>query len=104
MGFKLFTSAPFFDAGLCASACTAQNAYNTAHPPTDGSAVKFCHFFNTYLLLKNGVNQGQYCSMYTQAWDDSYAVNTGMTQGSDVYTIEFSYSFSDAEAVEGGSC
>jgi hypothetical protein len=33
--------------------------------------------------------------MYTQPWDSSYATNTGQTRGTDVYTIEYSYSYSN---------
>ncbi|KAK8036389.1 hypothetical protein PG991_001526 [Apiospora marii] len=89
---KVFTGGPF-DAGLCAAACSAQSAYNLAHPPSDGSKPKTCQFFNTYMLLKNGVPEGQYCSLYTMAWDNSYAKNTGQYRGSDRYTIAYSYTF-----------
>ncbi|KAK8119239.1 uncharacterized protein PG998_003865 [Apiospora kogelbergensis] len=89
---KVFTSGPF-DAGLCAAACSAQSAYNLAHPPSDGTNPKTCQFFNTYMLLKNGVPEGQYCSMYTMAWDNSYAKNTGQYRGNDKYTIAYSFTF-----------
>ncbi|KAK8011633.1 hypothetical protein PG990_010598 [Apiospora arundinis] len=89
---KVFTSGPF-DAGLCAAACSAQSAYNIRYPPKDGSKPKTCQFFNTYMLLKNGVPEGQYCSLYTMAWDSSYAKNTGQNRGNDKYTIAYSYSF-----------
>lgn len=89
---KVFTDGPF-DAGLCAAACSAQSAYNLRHPPTDGTKPKTCQFFNTYMLLKNGVPEGQYCSLYTMAWDASYAKNTGQYRGNDKYTIAYSYSF-----------
>ncbi|KAG9739718.1 hypothetical protein KCU73_g9405, partial [Aureobasidium melanogenum] len=56
---KLFTSGPF-DETLCAAACTAQSAYNLKHPPSSGFP-KLCQFYNTYVLLKDGVSQGQYC-------------------------------------------
>ena len=58
----IFTSGPF-DAGLCAAACSAQNGYSVSHPPADGSKPKTCQFFNTFMLLKNGVPEAQYCSM-----------------------------------------
>ncbi|KAK8097518.1 hypothetical protein PG984_016657 [Apiospora sp. TS-2023a] len=89
---KVFTDGPF-DAGLCAAACSAQSDYNLRHPPTDGTKPKTCQFFNTYMLLKNGQPEGQYCSLYTMAWDPSYAKNTGQYRGSDRYTIAYSYSF-----------
>ncbi|KAL9104173.1 MAG: hypothetical protein Q9187_008932 [Circinaria calcarea] len=92
MGYKLFTNTPF-DPRLCSAACDAETAYLAAHPPSDGSKPKACTFFNTYLLLKNGVNEGQYCTMYTQAWGKSYAVNDGQWRGTDHYTISYSFSF-----------
>lgn len=59
---KTFADGPF-DAGLCAAACTAQSDYNINHPPTDGTKPKTCQFFNTYMLLKNGVPEAQVCSL-----------------------------------------
>ena len=91
MGSKVFTSGPF-DAGLCSAACTAQSQYNLRHPPATGSPST-CQFFNTYLLLKNGVSVGQYCAMYTEAWNSTWATNTGQYRGTDKYTIAYSYSF-----------
>jgi hypothetical protein len=73
MGSKIFTTS-IFDPNLCAAACESQNAYNTAHPPSTGSPA-LCKFFNTYLMAVNGRPQGQYCAMYTEPWDNSYATN-----------------------------
>lgn len=58
IGSKLFNSGPF-DESLCAAACTAQSAYNLKHPPSSGTP-KLCQYYNTYVLLKDGVSQGQY--------------------------------------------
>ncbi|OCL15259.1 hypothetical protein AOQ84DRAFT_358179 [Glonium stellatum] len=91
MGSKVFTSGPF-DAGLCSAACTAQSQYNLRHPPATGNPST-CQFYNTYILLKNGVSVGQYCAMYTQAWNSTWATNTGQYRGTDKYTIAYSYSF-----------
>jgi hypothetical protein len=96
MGYKLFNDGAPFDPGRCAAACTAQTAYNIAHPPSDGSAPMLCNFVNTYILNDNGVSQGQYCSLYNETWDASYATNFGQTRGSDIYTIDDSYSYSNA--------
>jgi hypothetical protein len=73
MGAKIFTQS-FFDPSLCAAACKSQNEYNVAHPPQTGSP-KICRFFVTYMSEINGSPEGQYCAMYTQAWDKSYATN-----------------------------
>lgn len=95
MGHKLFNDGPF-DPRLCSAACDAQSAYNLRHPPTDGSTPKICRFFNTYILNKNGVGQGQYCSLYTQAWSQVYATNKGQTRGSDKYTISYSFAYTNS--------
>ena len=58
IGSKLFDPGPF-DESLCAAACTAQSAYNLKHPPSSGSP-ELCQFYNTYVLFKDGISQGQY--------------------------------------------
>ena len=50
-------------------------------------------FFNAYVLSKNGIAQGLYCSFYNQTWDASYATNYGQYRGSDRYTVSRSYSY-----------
>lgn len=65
MGSKIFTSGPF-DAGLCSAACTAQSNYNLQHPPKTGKP-QTCQFYNTYMLYKNNIAQGQYCAMVSRA-------------------------------------
>ncbi|GAB7343586.1 hypothetical protein MBLNU457_1588t1 [Dothideomycetes sp. NU457] len=100
MGYKLFQNQPF-DIALCAAACSAQTQYNLAHPPQDGQPMT-CQFFNTYILLKNGENVGQYCSLYNETWAPSYATNYGQYRGSDHYTIDHSYSTSNA--TDAGVC
>lgn len=93
MGYQLFTQGAF-DAKLCAVACQQTNKYALEHPPANGKP-SLCRYFNTYILLKNGVSQGQYCSMYTQEWDASYATNNGQYRGEDHYTIQYSFGFTD---------
>ena len=102
MGSKIFTAGPF-NASLCADYCSSQNTYNTAHPPTDGSPVQTCQFFNTYILYINTTSntQGQYCAIYSEAWDSSYATNTGQYRGSDHYMIEYSYTFTNSSSAGG---
>ncbi|RWA11047.1 hypothetical protein EKO27_g4042 [Xylaria grammica] len=70
LGSKMFTDGPF-DPALCAAACTAQSEYNLAHPPTVGSA-QTCQFFNTYLLLKNGLPEGQDLLSTSHLVQDTY--------------------------------
>jgi hypothetical protein len=93
IGSKVFASGPF-NATLCTEACNAQNVYNLAHPPADGSPVQTCQFVNTYILSVNSKTAlGQYCAMYSQNWASKYATNTGSYSGNDRYTVGFSYSF-----------
>ncbi|KAG9568413.1 hypothetical protein KCU71_g2119, partial [Aureobasidium melanogenum] len=95
MGAKVFASGPF-NASLCAASCNAQNVYNLANPPSDGSPVQTCQFFNTYILSLNGKTAlGQYCAMYSSSWTNKYATNVGQYRGNDHYTVGFSYSFSN---------
>ncbi|PSN74204.1 hypothetical protein BS50DRAFT_605806 [Corynespora cassiicola Philippines] len=91
MGVKIFTEGPY-DPKLCAAACTATSDYNREHPPEIGP-VKTCQFFNTYILLKNGQFEGQYCAMYTRAWDSSYATNPGQWRGDDYYSVQNSLTY-----------
>jgi hypothetical protein len=93
MGYKLFVENAF-DAKLCATACKETNKWALEHPPATGKP-QLCRYFNTYILLKNGVSQGQYCSMYTQEWDASFATNDGQYRGDDHYTIQYSFGFTD---------
>ncbi|KAF2228124.1 hypothetical protein BDZ85DRAFT_315612 [Elsinoe ampelina] len=96
MGVALFNSGPF-DIKLCADACNLKSKYNLEHPPTDGTPVTTCQFFNTYILYINESSnaQGQYCAMYSQTWSDKYAVNKGQTRGYDRFLILNSYSVSN---------
>ncbi|KAI0136404.1 hypothetical protein BJ170DRAFT_727865 [Xylariales sp. AK1849] len=91
MGLKIFSSGPF-DPALCTSACTAQTEYNIAHPPASGSP-QTCQFVNTYMLIENGGSGIQICSLYSASWDVSYATNTGQYRGNDLYTIDYSVTY-----------
>ncbi|KAI8950111.1 hypothetical protein F4801DRAFT_362389 [Xylaria longipes] len=102
MGAKVFTSS-YFDVGLCAAACTSQNEYNTAHPPETGSP-KICQFFVTYMSQKNGRAEGQYCALYTQSWDSSYATNDGQWRGDDHYTNDFVFAYTNSNYVDTTDC
>ncbi|KAI6791944.1 glycoside hydrolase [Hortaea werneckii] len=104
MGSAIFTSGPF-NVQLCADACSMKSAYNKAHPPTDGSPVQTCQFFNTYILYMNGPSnpQGQYCAMYSESWPASYATNKGQYRGSDHFTIQYSFAYSNS-ADPGAAC
>ncbi|KAG9604408.1 hypothetical protein KCU86_g583, partial [Aureobasidium melanogenum] len=96
MGARIFTST--WEVASCAAYCDSQTAYNKATAPTDGTPYKVCNFFNTYVLteyLANGsvVPQGQYCALYTEAWNSTYAVNGGQWWGEDQYVVSYSFGY-----------
>ncbi len=91
MGYKLFNDGQPFEPARCAAACEAETQWNIEHL----NSRMLCKFFNTYVLMKNGEPQGQYCSMYTQKWEKNVAVNDGQWRGEDHYTIASSYSYSN---------
>ncbi|KAH6639605.1 hypothetical protein C7974DRAFT_449729 [Boeremia exigua] len=91
MGYKLFNDGQPFEPARCAAACEAETKWNVEHL----DSRMLCKFFNTYVLMKNGEPQGQYCSMYTQKWEKNVAVNDGQWRGDDHYTIASSYSYSN---------
>lgn len=113
MGSRMYTTS-VFDPNLCAQTCASTNEFDIAHPPANGVPM-ICKFFVTYLLSKNGVPQGQYCAMYTQPWDLSYAVNDvsrgelpflfsspsyadwpkGQWRDNDHYTVTYGFSYSN---------
>ncbi|KAF2225313.1 hypothetical protein BDZ85DRAFT_165055, partial [Elsinoe ampelina] len=96
MGVALFNSGPF-DLKLCADACTMKSQYALAHPPSDGSPVVTCQFFNTYIIYVNNTQnpQGQYCAMYSESWSAKYATNAGQWRGADQYLVRSSYAVSN---------
>ncbi|KAI9821235.1 MAG: hypothetical protein M1827_003970 [Pycnora praestabilis] len=89
IGVKFF-NAPY-DPLICAAACLANTAYDYRHA-TNG-VYKPCNFFNSYVLSKNNVPQGIYCSLYTAPWDKSYSTNYGQYRGSDYYSVSSSYGY-----------
>jgi hypothetical protein len=91
--YKEFSDGQPFSAARCAAACETETQYNIQH--LDSRSI--CRFFNTYLLLKNGVPQGQICSLYNTTWLATPGIlsNTGQYSGSDHYTIANSETYSD---------
>ncbi|KEQ74650.1 hypothetical protein M436DRAFT_33222, partial [Aureobasidium namibiae CBS 147.97] len=96
MGSAIFVGA--FNASLCVEACTEKSNYAVTHPPTDGSPVQTCQFFNTYILYINSTKniQGQVCAMYSESWPASSATNRGQDYGNDHFRLEYSFSYSNA--------
>jgi hypothetical protein len=58
-------------------------------------------FFNTYLIFRNYVSQGQYCALYSQYYDSNvYATNGGQTDAKgNLFTIASSVFFSNASDI-----
>jgi len=48
------------------------------------------------MLIKDGSPIGQYCALYKNSWDSSFATNRGQYRGNSKYTISFSYASSNA--------
>ena len=90
---KIFTGP--FDARLCAAACDAQTQYAINNPSADGTPAKQCNFFNTYIINLNDNKhpQGQYCTLYTEAWSSKYATNSGSSTSGGKLIIEYSYGY-----------
>jgi hypothetical protein len=102
MGSKIFTKGAW-DTSLCSDYRNAQTAYNKVTAPKDGTPYKTCTFFNTYMLYlqhsgKQPVAQGQYCSLFTEAWTEKYATNSGQWRGNDRYVVTYSFNFSKLDA------
>ena len=95
MGYTQFdiSGATPYNVSRCAAACREATAYNVAHPRADGSETPACNFFNSYVLSRNGVAEGQVCGLYTRAWPARFATNVGQYRGSDKYTISLSYAY-----------
>jgi hypothetical protein len=85
-GMRLFNTNPY-DPSLCAAACESQTKFDKEHLVDANGEYKPCNFFTSYILTKNGAPLGTYCALYTQAWDESYAVNTGYYYGDDEYSV-----------------
>ena len=88
-----FSATQGFNPQQCADDCSAQGAYDLAHPNPDCSYSP-CVFFNAYVLSLNGVPQGMACSKYDETWLAKYGTNTGYYSGSNHYEVSDSYSFS----------
>lgn len=94
MGYKTWADSAY-SATQCAALCQAQTDYNKRHPKADGT-FDSCMFFNIYILNKNNFPQGTFCSMYTDAWNATYATNVGQWRGTDHYTISQSFIYTNS--------
>ena len=94
MGYKFFafSHSQGYDPQTCANACDAQTSYNKQYPASDGT-YQTCIFFAVYVVSRNAVPEGLYCSLYNTTWDRSYATSPGQFLGNNSYTISRSYSY-----------
>ncbi|KAF2689714.1 hypothetical protein K458DRAFT_400407 [Lentithecium fluviatile CBS 122367] len=95
MGMRMFTDNAPFDPERCKAVCEATSQYNIEHNSDPSKPPRLCKFFDTYILSKNYISQGQACFMYTQYWDpEVYATNDGQWDGEgNHYTISSSVFF-----------
>ena len=100
-GMRLFNDGPF-DPQLCAAACDSQTAFDKEHIVDAEGNYKPCNFFTSYILTKNGAPLGTYCALYTQAWGQDKAVNTGYYYGDDVYKVTCAASYT-ASTLDSGN-
>ena len=94
MGYKFFafSQSQGYDPQSCADACDAQTSYNKQHMGSDGT-YQTCIFFDAYIISRNDVPEGLYCSLYNTTWDRSYATAQGQFRGNNSHTISRSYSY-----------
>lgn len=107
MGMRLLTDGAPFDTQRCAAICDATTQYNIEHPPENPAIPpRLCTFYNTFILSKSFISQGQYCAMYSQYWDpELYANNSGQYDGEgNHYTISSSEFFRNETDVPSPIC
>ncbi|KAI2615352.1 hypothetical protein GGR54DRAFT_650398 [Hypoxylon sp. NC1633] len=96
IGSKIFTNT-YFDPGLCAAACDAQNQNNLANPPARGQP-QICRFFTTFLIYRNRQPIGQYCALYTRYYPSSFATNGGVRSGGADFNVRHAFSYRNTRA------
>jgi hypothetical protein len=99
MGYKFFSFSQVqtYNQGVtaCTSACTAQTAYNSRHPPSTGKP-NVCNQVVVYVLSDENQPQGIYCAMYSEEWAENYATNYGQYRGSDFWSVSQAYAYTNA--------
>ncbi|EXJ92133.1 hypothetical protein A1O3_00683 [Capronia epimyces CBS 606.96] len=78
------------DSGSFIGSKVFNGPFNTSQCATECQSCG-CKFFNTYIVSRNGVGQGQYCDMYAQKLGSEYATETGSSYGKTNYTISRSF-------------
>ena len=95
-GFNLgsfFFPGPF-DPALCAAYAEAQTSYNCGHADPVTGKYSPANMFNAYMMKKNGIAQGTFCTLFTTILDKSYATFDGSWVGNDFFGVETSWTYS----------
>ncbi|KAK5147225.1 hypothetical protein LTR04_000882 [Oleoguttula sp. CCFEE 6159] len=99
LGAKFFPGP--YDPSVCAAYATAQTAYNKAHKDSSSSSYVPCNMFNAYMVKKNSIAQGTYCTLYDTPLDSSWGSYKGGWAGQDYFSIETSWTYSLSEQKSG---
>ncbi|TKA69522.1 hypothetical protein B0A49_07182 [Cryomyces minteri] len=79
----------------------AQTAYNKAHKSSSSSGYVPCNMFNAYMVKKNSIAQGTYCTLYDTPLDSSWGSYKGGWAGQDYFSIETSWTYSLSQQKDG---
>ncbi|THX00725.1 hypothetical protein D6D13_09354 [Aureobasidium pullulans] len=88
---KTFNDGKPYDPNRCNAACAAITAESLKAKKPE----RTCQYFTSYMQMKNGLPQFQACAIYSASWTPSVCKNTGYTSNGNVYTIDYSYSYSN---------
>lgn len=90
LGSKFFPGP--FDPKVCASYAVAQTALNKKN--ARNGQYSPCNSFNSYMIKRDGIPLGTYCSLFTEVVDVSYATYRGGWASSSFWGIESSWAYS----------
>lgn len=104
MDYKFFALGPVAPAvqsyangvSACLSACSAQTAYNSRHPPAAPKKPDVCNQVVVYVLSDENQPQGVYCAMYSEEWAPNFATNVGQWRGSHWWSVSEAYAYTNA--------
>ncbi|CBX90835.1 hypothetical protein LEMA_P058690.1 [Plenodomus lingam JN3] len=85
-GMKLFNQNPY-DPFLCAAACQAQTEFHKTHLGNANGKYRPCNYFNSFILTKNAIPLGTYCSLYAESRPVTDATNFGVIHEKDRYDV-----------------
>ncbi|KAI9712005.1 MAG: hypothetical protein M1820_001713 [Bogoriella megaspora] len=83
-----------FDPALCAAYAKQQTAYNKAHADKGTGKYSPANMFNAYMMKKNGIAQGTFCTLFTTILDGKFGSYPGGWVGNNFFGIETSFIYS----------